>query len=135
MEINQPQKIQFERLRLGSFNSFDGDKVADGLLKHRNLWDSFVFGRFRYGTLIELRDLPQGELNADTIMILTDLKRAKEIIAIALKQWNVDETGYCGRVEGEYFLEGDAPCNSEKELFQEMGGLGNNQIVVRLWWD
>jgi hypothetical protein len=74
------QKIQLERLRLGSFNSMDGDTVADLMEKNENLWDTFMFGRFcRYGgNLIELRDLKDC-INADTLLILTDKKNWPEL--------------------------------------------------------
>jgi hypothetical protein len=41
-----------------------GKTVASDLRKHSDLCDSFVFGRFDWGQLIELRDLPEGHLNA-----------------------------------------------------------------------
>jgi len=67
--MNQAQEIQFQRLKMGSFNSFDGERTAAELKKHKSLWTGFVFGRFNYGSLIELRDISQDYLNADTLMI------------------------------------------------------------------
>lgn len=132
-EINECQNVQLRRIRLGSFNEFDGEYVADQLSEHRDLWDSFVFGRFKYGDLIELRDLPSNCLNADTIMLLTTLDRWQKLEPHVLKNWAVDEVGW---TDSEGNPHENAPFLDEKELFQAFGGgLEDDQIIVRLWWD
>ena len=55
------------------------ETVAKTLRKCRELWDAFVFGRFTWGQLIELRDLPNGHLNADTLYILTTVDRKNDL--------------------------------------------------------
>ena len=136
LKDNPAQEIQFQRLRLGSFNSFDGDLVADSLKANYKLWDSFLFGRFGPCSLIELRDLPEGYLNADTLYILTSKKRwpaLKKVIA----KWDADEIGYLaadGTHEGIPPDFGDGRFRNN--LSMEMGGGGNkDSILVRVWWD
>ena len=64
-----PQEIQEARLRIGSFNEFDGGLVADSLNAHRDLWCGYVFTRSP-GDLLELRDIADGDLNADTLFLI-----------------------------------------------------------------
>jgi hypothetical protein len=45
-------------------------------------------GRFASGQLIELRDLPKGHLNADTLFILTTVDRKDALRALILT-WGV----------------------------------------------
>src|SRR5437868_10888842 len=35
--MNRAQELQLQRLRMGSFNALDGDKIADDLLAHESL--------------------------------------------------------------------------------------------------
>lgn len=85
------QEIQFRRLILcdyiGRNARTQGKTVASDLRTHKNLWDSFVFGRFDWGQLIELRDLPKGKLNADTLFIMTTVDRADRLRDVILT-WN-----------------------------------------------
>ena len=90
LKDNKPQQIQMQRLIEGSFNDFDGEMVAKSLTDNPDLWDGFVFGRFGYAQLIELRDIGQGYLNADTMMILTTNDRLKELLAL-IETWNADD--------------------------------------------
>ena len=56
--------------------------VAKDLRDRSELWDAFVFGRFAWGQLIELRDLPKGHLSADTLYIMTTDDRKKDLQAV-----------------------------------------------------
>ena len=91
--INKAQVIQFRRLELCDYIGGDcrtqGKKVANDLRTHTDLWDSFVFGRFDWGQLIELRDLPTGKLNADTLIVMTTLDRADALRAM-IEAWEPD---------------------------------------------
>lgn len=125
---NEAQALQEARLRLGSFNNMDGDKVANALNKHRDLWDSYVFGNYggiggRYGPsgmLIELRDLPEGHLNADTLLILSDLERWPKLEKVLMaKSLHADEIGYTGADDS---TEGCAPFRTAEEVSTAMGG-------------
>ncbi len=83
---NEAQEIQFRRLELCEYIGGDcrtqGKTVASALRKHSDLWDSFVFGRFDWGQFIELRDLPDGHLNADKLFIKTTVDRAEALRAL-----------------------------------------------------
>lgn len=117
-EINPAQKLQLDRLRLGSFNNMDGDLVADSLVENYDLWDSCMFGRFGYSDLIELRDLPEGHLNADTLIILTDKARWEKLEKI-IGTWHADEIGYTGADDETW---GTAPFKDAHEASGAMGG-------------
>lgn len=102
----------------------DGDVIADSLIKYADLWDSFLFGRFfrkgDYSTLIELRDLPEGHLNADTLMILTDKDRWDKLHpVINSDEWHADEIGYTGADDETW---GTAPYADSEEVNAAMGG-------------
>ncbi len=131
-KINAEQGIQIDRLRLGSFNGMIGDYIADSLLRYTELWDSFLFGRFEYASLIELRDLSKGFINADTIMILTDKARWPKLLE-QIEQWGADEVGYTG---GDGKVWETAPYrNAEEASLALGGGFSKDQILVRIWWD
>jgi hypothetical protein len=86
---NEAQEIQFRRLELCEYIGGDGRgqgmTVANDLRIHKDLWDSFVFGRFERLQLIELRDLPAGILNVDTLFIKTTIDRADALRAVILE--------------------------------------------------
>ena len=44
------QEIQLELLRRTQFNALDGERVVDSLLRHRDLWLSFLLDRPGVGT-------------------------------------------------------------------------------------
>jgi hypothetical protein len=113
---------------MGSFNRLDGDRVARDLMEHEGLWDSFVFGGFEYQPLIELRDLPQGRINADTIYLLTRKERLDGLLDL-VKRWQADEVGWLT----EDSREGDFTYKSAFELLGAF--LGRNDVLVRVWWD
>lgn len=135
LATNNPQMIQMQRVMEGSFNNFDGEMVAKSLTDNQNLWDGFVFGRFKYGELIELRDIAEGYLNADTLMILTTKKKLKKLLAV-IDTWNADEVGYNHGDRGKFVAEGTAPFHDERELFSNLGsGFDKDQVLIRVWWD
>jgi hypothetical protein len=126
--MNRPQELQLLRLQLSAFNNLDGPSVAHDLRENQRLWDSFVFGRFEYGSLIELRDLPQGIINADTVYLLTTKGRLPGLLNV-IKQWKADEVGWQAADQQE----GAFPDRSEFDLLG--ASLGLNDVLVRVWWD
>jgi hypothetical protein len=116
--INKAQEIQFERMKLASFNCFDGDFVGESLRENTHLWKSFVFGRWQYFDLIELRDMHYGTINADTLYILTDKSKLADLL-ILIGSWSADEVNYY----------------TEDKDFRLGGGLDKNTVLVRVWWD
>lgn len=127
--INSAQRIHFDRLRLGSFNEFDGERVARGLEENAGLWDAFVFGRFSHPSLIELRDIPAGIVNSDELFILTTIDRVERLMELA-KKWSADEIGW---LTGDR-TEGDFVCDSPEDMLGEYP-LPENLVLVRVWWD
>jgi len=129
--MNEKQKIQLTRLRLRSFNFLDGNDVADSLARNQHLWQSFIFGRFKYGWLIELRDLPDDYLNADTLYILT-YKDNLSVLLDVISTWSADEVGWVGAESSE------GPIGmTSKELASAFGShpFPADLAVVRVWWD
>lgn len=126
--MNRAQELQLQRLQLGSFNNLDGLRVAHDLMEHEGLWDSFVFGRFEYQPLLELRDLAQGFLSADTVYLLTSKDRLAGFLDL-VKPWKADEVGWqtADQQEGAF---------PDRSAFDLLGAfLGPNDVLVRVWWD
>ena len=116
--MNMAQELQFERLKLARFNSFDGEYVGQLLRDNQRLWTSFVFGRFNYFELIELRDLRHGVINADTLYLVTDTTRLADLL-IVIGKMSADEVSY----------------TDKDDNLQYGGGLERNEVLVRVWWD
>jgi hypothetical protein len=126
--MNRAQQLHLLRLGLASFNNLDGERVARDLKENETLWDAFVFGRFEYQPLIELRDLPQGFVNGDTIFLLTKRKRLEALLALAEK-WKSDELGWqTANVHGGDYV--------SKAPWEMLGAdLGPEDVLLRIWWD
>jgi hypothetical protein len=133
--MNEAQELQFRRLELCEYVGGDvrtkGKTVASDLRKHSGLWDSFVFGRFDWGQLIELRDLPEGHLNADTLFIMTTVERYEDLRAVILTwkphSFSATETK-CS-----------ATClSAHTRHVADMMGLSEmpeGVVVCQVWWD
>jgi hypothetical protein len=127
------QELQFELMKLATFNEFDGGSVVESLRSHNELWLGALMDRAGYsrGTgekyemcidLIKLRDLPN-YWNIDTLFILPASGREDELEALA-KTWNSDEVDYIG---------GEEACNYLGSWTPE--GRKNEKAILRLWWD
>jgi len=113
---------------MGSFNKLDGQKVACDLENNQQLWTSFVFGRYEYQPLIELRDLPRGLIKADTLFVLAERKSLKNLLEL-VTNWRADEVGWrTGSAQG-----GDFVCKSDFDMLGAF--LGDDDALVRVWWD
>ena len=129
-KINKVQKLQFELMKLSSFNEFDGKKVTNDLTENRELWVSCVWGRLRHFELIPLRDIVDGLWNTDTLYILTHKEKVKEIKNLA-RNWKVDEFGvtYSDREEGTIAFD-------HKRVWRVFGrNLKDDECIIRIWWD
>jgi len=133
-KFNKAQELQFIRLELGTFNSFNGQLVGSDLRLNPDLWESFMFGRFGvYGQLIELRDLSTGHVNADTLCILAKKDKLPELQKL-IATWRADEVNFITSVdEGASF--GEKLVLSEETNRRLGASLGDNQILVEIWWD
>jgi len=100
-----PQEIQFELLRLSSFNGLSGDLVADSLEKHRGLWRGWILDRAGYYAVharengancdpvddIKLRDIEHGYWNVDTLYILPAEGKEDVLKQLVSRLWGADE--------------------------------------------
>jgi hypothetical protein len=133
--INEAQEIQFRRLGLCEYIGGDrrtsGKTVAKDLRGVSELWDAFVFGRFTWGQLIELRDLPKGHLNADTLYIMTTRDRKKDMRAV-IDSWCPD---VCIATQPDRF---DDELSAHTRQIADMLGLSEmpkDVVVFQVWWD
>ena len=129
-EINEVQELQFRLMRKASFNLFDGDKVVDSLIEHKDLWKGVVMTRAGYNApgaadyseaidLICLRDIESNMWNVDTVYILPEPGKEKELYKLA-KTWDADEVHWLP--------------NTLSQRFLGIGGYKNLKIL-RVWWD
>ena len=123
------QDIQLELIRRRRFNALNGERVADVLLRHRDLWEAVMMDRIAVSNpgylpalgLVKLRDLLYNEWNVDTLYLLTPSKEYAERLAEILK---TDEFG--GMVDVHADIE---------ELDSALGGAQPGQAVVSVWWE
>ncbi len=123
------QEIQLELIRRRHFRAFDGQRVADCLLQHRDLWEAVMMDRLAISHpgslptmgLMKLRDFPKDEWNVDTLYILTRAKEDAERLAEILnkRQWG-------GMVDVH---------TDPEEVDDALGGAKPGQAVVSIWWD
>lgn len=128
--ITKAQRLQLDRLALGGLQN-----VADGLKANKLLWDCFIFwraGRYGAGELIELRDLPDGRVNADELLVITDKERWPKLSKI-IDKWDSSEVGY---ITGDSKIWGTPPYFSGKEVGEAMGfqPVPPDLVLVRVWW-
>jgi len=105
------QEIQYHLVGLGSFNQFDGKKVAWSLKKNYGLWKRFIFVDC-YSSHLSLRDMGEGKWNADTLLIVVKEKFAEKMMAVA-KFWKANEL----------------VCH-KRHL-----AVGKGEFLIRAWWD
>jgi hypothetical protein len=123
------QDIQLELIRRRHFHAFDGHRVADCLMQHRDLWEAVMMDRLAISHpgslptmgLMKLRDFPNDEWNVDTLYILTRTKEDAERLAEILNQrkWG-------GMV--------DVHTDPER-VDNALGGAKPGQAIVSIWWD
>jgi hypothetical protein len=126
------QEIQLELLRRSSFNAMDGERIADSLLRRRDLWLSFLLDRpglVNYAEpsrllmmgLIKLRDLPDNIWNADVLFVLTSTHaQAHELAQIA------EEEDWAGEV---------CVYENQKEIDSALGTGRDEYGLMTVWWD
>jgi len=127
------QQIQLELIRRWRFNEFDGQRVADSLLRHQDLWLAAYMDRFGVPnkehwdwfpafSLIKLRDLAGNRWNVDSLVVLTEnLDRARQLAEIAKSDdWHANDLIVQDNREEIEMALGMAPC--------DFG-------VLSAWWD
>jgi hypothetical protein len=89
-EISDAQRLVFEMMRLGSFNAFDGDQVADDLLAHSDLWIACWWGDHMM-PLRSIASIPRdGMPYGDSVYLLTTQDKWEQLVELA-KAWDYDE--------------------------------------------
>lgn len=116
--MSKVQELNFELMKLASFNEFDGEAVVKSLTEHSDLWSGAVMGRFGYSELIQLRDIPNNSWNVDTLMILSSGEDDQKLEELA-KTWGADEVDWL----------------SVEQTEQQLGSYPAKHKVLRIWWD
>ena len=106
--MNKVQELQFELMKLASFNEFDGDMVVEDLKAHSDLWKGVIMDREGYVEkphcvsltldFIKLRDIEDDYWNIDTIFIKPVEGKEKQLEAIA-KKWGADEVDWIEKTD------------------------------------
>jgi hypothetical protein len=114
-KLSKAQELQLELIKDASFNCFDGPRVVEDLLKHRDLWKGVMMTR-DYAPLISLRDISIC-WNVDTLYLEPQEDREHELEKIVMA-WNADELAW---LDGE-------------EASSKSGAYPGIKLL-RLWWD
>ena len=127
------QDMQLELIRRRQFNEFDGAKIVDSLLRHRELWLAAYMDRWGVShvdepnwlpcsSLIQLRDLPHNRWNVDTLFVLTtSIAQTRNLHDIAVNDdWRADELIVQDNPREIALAIGQSPC--------EYG-------LLTAWWD
>ena len=123
------QEIHLELIRRRHFHAFDGQRVADCLAQHRDLWEAVMMDRVAISHpgclptmgLMKLRDFSSDEWNVDTLYILT---RSKEDAVKLADIFNQREWGGMVDVHVDH-----------EEVDNALGGARPGQAIVSVWWD
>lgn len=131
--IKEIQAIHLELIRRASFNSFDGQQVVNDLINHKGLWKSCMMIRdmgirirhhipphveYEGSDLIPLRDMSENYWNVDTLYILPNEGKEKELKELA-KTWNADQTEIL----------------TDEEASSRLGQHPAGTKVMSVWWD
>jgi hypothetical protein len=116
------QQLQIQKLNMIRYNELDGTKVVNLLASHANLWEGYVFGRFEFFTLNELRDIKTG-VNADTLYLQPKHGKEDKLFALC-QQFCADEVDFVNGAKAAELMGSYTP-----EI------LSNPKGLIRVWWD
>ena len=105
------QEMQFRMMELSSFNQFEGEEIAKSLKENYGLWKRFIFIDC-YNSQVSLRDMGEGEWNADTLLIIVKEKFAENMMAVA-KAWEANSV----------------------ECLKHGVALRKGEWLIKVWWD
>jgi hypothetical protein len=125
------QDIQLELIRRHNYNAFNGQRVYDFLMKHRDLWLGVIMDRLGFVSsrndsganwgLIKLRDLPGNSWNVDTLIVMTETVEMAEQLAQLIDEADLGgEKAEVEKPEKTGMALGISPCS---------------QGLVSVWWD
>lgn len=112
---NEVQQLHLQLLRHCRFNEFYGERIADDLVDHPDLWDAAMVCRLE--SLIALRDIPYNQNNSDTLYIIAARGKATALKALA-KKWSADCVNFL----------------SDEETMKLLG-TSEHLKVLECWWD
>ncbi len=122
------QDLHLELLRRVKRNLLDGERVANDLLAHRDLWHAVLLDTLGldgdgvgFAQLIKLRDMKGNFYNVDTLYVLAVSEAAAQKIAEYEEAWRADATEILD-------LE-----KTEKALGAH--GFDDHLRIVEMWWD
>ena len=120
--MNRVQELIFELMTISPFNNFDGEKVVASLKDNESLWISAIFLPFSL-PLLTLRDMADGEWNADTLYIIPAEGEEDQLEGLA-SSWNADEVDW---------IDGMKACNMMGEWSSKKEA--RDKALLRVWWD
>lgn len=116
------QEIQLELIRRTQHNAFDGQQVAESLLRNRGLWTAVLLDSVSGGgSMIKLRDLADNIWNVDELFVLCQTRPDAQAIA----QLAIDDAWHADVIE---------PIQ-HRDAIARMLGTSDELFVVRFWWD
>lgn len=115
-KLNDIQLLNLNLMRKATFNNFEGDDVVDMLIKNKDLWKGLVMTRLK--DLIYLRDIEDNDWNVDTLFIIAEEGKEKDLELLVSKHFFADEVDYL----------------EEKEV-KDLLGTSKETKVLRVWWD
>ena len=126
------QELQFELMKKGSFNGFDGEEVVRFFQDNPVLWQGVIFDRGSSNAmnghpfaecidLIRLRDIPDDCWNADTLYITPKKGREADLKERIEEKLGADEVDWM----------------DPKGTLGLLGPFSPNPLtaVLRVWWD
>ena len=113
------QGLNFELIKLSSYNRFDGEQVVADLMAHRSLWLAAVMTDGADSSLM-IRDIDRGYWNVSTLFLKTSTRYLSDLMQI-IRDWHADDISVLDENE------------ADQMLFHY--GLTTDQRIVRLWWD
>lgn len=132
-KITRTQEMHLEMLRTVRYNCFDGETVVQDLVEWRDLWIAVMGERLplplseqlgkrkgEYIDLCRLRYLQFDRWAVDSLLILTTEDRSKRLMSLIEQRWKADEMEVVDREEADW-------CMGMQ--------LGDDEVVLYLWWD
>lgn len=122
-ELTHVQKLQLDLIRCISFNDFDGQLVAEGLLAHADLWVTAISAHsYQPHPVYRLfEELSDDMWSADRLWIMAiDEVAARRLVDLCRTQWQADEAGI-------YDYSQD-PQLSKLTMI-------DSEVLVTAWWD
>lgn len=151
--ITKVQRMLLDLMKLSSFNEFNGPKVVESLLAHRDLWIAVMMDREAYRAqsayqeqreklkkgedaglpispidTIRLRDLCEGYWNVDAVFIIPEPGKEDSLELLVRREWNADEIDWYDPLDAGVILHGGISANKPIVTTKV-------DRILRVWWD